>query len=109
MRQDPQVHSFILAAREREKHSACCVRNDRSGCVQTSKEECSVGVQQIGLCSSLLTSDLGLTEFLTGFRQCGASHPCPSRPVSVKDSHLTNLVFTGAHFFSTCLQYILSG
>ncbi|XP_060028701.1 inactive rhomboid protein 1 isoform X2 [Erinaceus europaeus] len=41
MRQDPQVHSFILAAREREKHSACCVRNDRSGCVQTSEEECS--------------------------------------------------------------------
>lgn len=42
MRQDPQVHSFIRAAREREKHSACCVRNDRSGCVQTSEEECSV-------------------------------------------------------------------
>lgn len=42
MRQDPQVDSFIRAAREREKHSACCVRNDRSGCVQTSEEECSV-------------------------------------------------------------------
>ncbi|KAM8778717.1 inactive rhomboid protein 1 isoform 5-T5 [Rhynchonycteris naso] len=41
MRQDPQVHSFIRAAREREKLSACCVRNDRSGCVQTSEEECS--------------------------------------------------------------------
>lgn len=41
MRQDPQVHSFILAARERERHSACCVRNDKSGCVQTSEEECS--------------------------------------------------------------------
>ncbi|XP_049758811.1 inactive rhomboid protein 1 isoform X1 [Elephas maximus indicus] len=41
MRQDPQVHSFIRAARERERHSACCVRNDRSGCVQTSEEECS--------------------------------------------------------------------
>ncbi|EPQ10252.1 Inactive rhomboid protein 1 [Myotis brandtii] len=41
MRQDPQVHSFIHKAREREKHSACCVRNDRSGCVQTSEEECS--------------------------------------------------------------------
>ncbi|KFO34796.1 Inactive rhomboid protein 1 [Fukomys damarensis] len=41
MRQDPQVHSFISTAREREKHSACCVRNDRSGCVQTSEEECS--------------------------------------------------------------------
>ncbi|XP_028341833.1 inactive rhomboid protein 1 isoform X2 [Physeter macrocephalus] len=43
MRQDPQVNSFIHAAREREKHSACCVRNDRSGCVQTSEEECSSG------------------------------------------------------------------
>ncbi|XP_036081253.1 inactive rhomboid protein 1 isoform X1 [Rousettus aegyptiacus] len=41
MRQDPQVYSFIRASREREKHSACCVRNDRSGCVQTSEEECS--------------------------------------------------------------------
>lgn len=45
MRQDPQVHSFIHAAREREKHSACCVRNDRSGCVQTSEEECSVSTR----------------------------------------------------------------
>ncbi|XP_036593757.1 inactive rhomboid protein 1 isoform X1 [Trichosurus vulpecula] len=41
MRQDQQVHNFIQATREREKHSACCVRNDRSGCVQTSEEECS--------------------------------------------------------------------
>lgn len=65
MRQDPQVHSFILAAREREKHSACCVRNDRSGCVQTSKEECSVGVLS---CCPLLS----LTEFFTGFWRCVA-------------------------------------
>ncbi|XP_053132302.1 inactive rhomboid protein 1 isoform X2 [Hemicordylus capensis] len=41
MRQDQQVHSFISAAREKEKHSACCVRNDKSGCVQTAEEECS--------------------------------------------------------------------
>ncbi|KAM3827048.1 inactive rhomboid protein 1 isoform 4-T4 [Vipera latastei] len=41
MRQDQQVHSFIRAAREKEKHSACCVRNDKSGCVQTAEEECS--------------------------------------------------------------------
>ncbi|XP_061455601.1 inactive rhomboid protein 1 isoform X3 [Rhineura floridana] len=41
MRQDQQVHSFISAAREKEKHSACCVRNDKSGCVQTAAEECS--------------------------------------------------------------------
>uniref|UniRef100_A0ABM5EZE5 Inactive rhomboid protein n=1 Tax=Pogona vitticeps TaxID=103695 RepID=A0ABM5EZE5_9SAUR len=41
MRQDQQVHSFIVAAREKEKLSACCVRNDKSGCVQTAAEECS--------------------------------------------------------------------
>ncbi|XP_058013297.1 inactive rhomboid protein 1 isoform X1 [Ahaetulla prasina] len=41
MRQDQQVHSFISTAREKEKHSACCVRNDKSGCVQTAEEECS--------------------------------------------------------------------
>ncbi|XP_074866493.1 inactive rhomboid protein 1 isoform X2 [Carettochelys insculpta] len=41
MRQDQQVHNFISAMREKEKHSACCVRNDKSGCVQTSEEECS--------------------------------------------------------------------
>lgn len=42
MRQDQQVHSFISATREKEKHSACCVRNDKSGCVQTAEKECSV-------------------------------------------------------------------
>ncbi|XP_032086363.1 inactive rhomboid protein 1 isoform X3 [Thamnophis elegans] len=41
MRQDQQVQSFVSAAREKEKHSACCVRNDKSGCVQTAEEECS--------------------------------------------------------------------
>ncbi|MBN3276838.1 RHDF1 protein, partial [Polyodon spathula] len=41
MRQDQQVHRLIQKKREQEKHSACCVRNDRSGCVQTSEEECS--------------------------------------------------------------------
>ncbi|XP_063286297.1 inactive rhomboid protein 1 isoform X3 [Pelobates fuscus] len=41
MRQDQQVHSFIQTKREKEKHSACCVRNDKSGCIQTSEEECS--------------------------------------------------------------------
>lgn len=60
------MHSFILAAREREKHSACCVRNDRSGCVQTSKEECSVGVLAPALSElPVLISDLGLTTFFT--------------------------------------------
>lgn len=41
------MHSFISAKREKEKHSACCVRNDKSGCVQTSEEECSVSVEAL--------------------------------------------------------------
>uniref|UniRef100_A0A3Q2UXH2 Inactive rhomboid protein n=1 Tax=Haplochromis burtoni TaxID=8153 RepID=A0A3Q2UXH2_HAPBU len=41
MRQDQQVHDLIREKRDIERNSACCVRNDRSGCVQTSEEECS--------------------------------------------------------------------
>ncbi|XP_039629886.1 inactive rhomboid protein 1 isoform X2 [Polypterus senegalus] len=41
MRQDQQVHRLIQQKKEMEKKSACCVRNDRSGCVQTSEKECS--------------------------------------------------------------------
>ncbi|KAK6481785.1 inactive rhomboid protein 1 isoform X1 [Huso huso] len=41
MRHDQQVHRLIQQKRQKEKLSACCVRNDRSGCVQTSEEECS--------------------------------------------------------------------
>ncbi|XP_076856430.1 inactive rhomboid protein 1 [Brachyhypopomus gauderio] len=41
MRQDQQVHDLIQEKRETERHSACCVRNDQSGCLQTSQEECS--------------------------------------------------------------------
>uniref|UniRef100_A0A672FMR9 Inactive rhomboid protein n=1 Tax=Salarias fasciatus TaxID=181472 RepID=A0A672FMR9_SALFA len=41
MRQDKQVHDLIREKRAIERNSACCVRNDRSGCVQTSEEECS--------------------------------------------------------------------
>ncbi|XP_036409259.1 inactive rhomboid protein 1 [Megalops cyprinoides] len=42
MRQDKQVHDLIQEKRAKERDSACCVRNDRSGCVQTSVEECSM-------------------------------------------------------------------
>ncbi|XP_043089911.1 inactive rhomboid protein 1 isoform X4 [Puntigrus tetrazona] len=41
MRQDNQVHELINKKQELERNSACCVRNDRSGCLQTSEEECS--------------------------------------------------------------------
>ncbi|TRY83967.1 hypothetical protein DNTS_006286 [Danionella cerebrum] len=41
MRQDQEVHELIQQKKQRELHSACCVRNDRSGCLQTSQDECS--------------------------------------------------------------------
>ncbi|XP_051959156.1 inactive rhomboid protein 1-like isoform X1 [Xyrauchen texanus] len=41
MRQDQEVHELIQEKRESERHSACCVRNDQSGCLQTLQEECS--------------------------------------------------------------------
>ncbi|XP_018426277.1 PREDICTED: inactive rhomboid protein 1 [Nanorana parkeri] len=41
MKQDLQVYRLIQEKREKEKDSACCVRNDKSGCIQTSEDECS--------------------------------------------------------------------
>lgn len=42
MRQDQEIHKLIQEKRTRERESGCCVRNDRSGCLQTLQEECSV-------------------------------------------------------------------
>ncbi|XP_010782201.1 inactive rhomboid protein 1-like [Notothenia coriiceps] len=42
MRQDEEIHKLIQEKRSREGESGCCVRNDRSGCLQTSQEDCSV-------------------------------------------------------------------
>lgn len=42
MRQDQEIHKLIQEKRARERQSGCCVRNDRSGCLQTLQEECSV-------------------------------------------------------------------
>ncbi|XP_037319630.1 inactive rhomboid protein 1 isoform X2 [Pungitius pungitius] len=41
MRQDPEIQKLIQEKRAREGESGCCVRNDRSGCLQTLQEECS--------------------------------------------------------------------
>ncbi|XP_029311936.1 inactive rhomboid protein 1 isoform X4 [Cottoperca gobio] len=41
MRQDQEVHKLIQDKRARERESGCCVRNDRSGCLQTLQEDCS--------------------------------------------------------------------
>ncbi|XP_075949445.1 inactive rhomboid protein 1 isoform X6 [Anarhichas minor] len=41
MRQDAEIQKLIQEKRARERESGCCVRNDRSGCLQTLQEECS--------------------------------------------------------------------
>jgi len=42
MRQDEEIHRLIQEKKAKERESGCCVRNDRSGCLQTLQEECSV-------------------------------------------------------------------
>ncbi|KAM4716345.1 inactive rhomboid protein 1 isoform 5-T7 [Anableps anableps] len=41
MRQDEEIQRLIQETKARERESGCCVRNDRSGCLQTLQEECS--------------------------------------------------------------------
>jgi hypothetical protein len=41
MRNDSNIFKAIQTDREIEKSTACCIRNDRGGCVQTSRDECS--------------------------------------------------------------------
>ncbi|XP_054913820.1 inactive rhomboid protein 1 isoform X2 [Poeciliopsis prolifica] len=41
MRQDEEIQQLIEETKARERQSGCCVRNDRSGCLQTLQEECS--------------------------------------------------------------------
>lgn len=41
MRQDEEIQKLIEETKARERESGCCVRNDRSGCLQTLQEECS--------------------------------------------------------------------
>ncbi|XP_056897615.1 inactive rhomboid protein 1 isoform X2 [Takifugu flavidus] len=41
MRQDEEIYMLMQEKREKERESGCCVRNDRSGCLQTLQEECS--------------------------------------------------------------------
>ena len=42
MRKDANVEKAISDDRTRENETACCVRNDGAGCVQTPRKRCSV-------------------------------------------------------------------
>ena len=43
MRKDENLEEVFAVDRQRENETACCVRNDGSGCVQVRESQCSVG------------------------------------------------------------------
>jgi hypothetical protein len=43
MRRDAKILDVLAKTKRKERETACCIRNDDSGCVQTSQAECSVG------------------------------------------------------------------
>lgn len=60
MRRDVKIIEVIAKTRRQERETACCIRNDDSGCVQSSQADCSVRG---------LWPTVGLKEFLC--------HPTP--------------------------------
>ena len=42
MRNESNFYKTIEADRLKEQETACCIRNDRGGCVQTSRSKCAV-------------------------------------------------------------------
>jgi len=59
MRKDANVERLLADARSTESRTACCVRNDGSGCLQTVKDECSVGEQHRQLVLAGVYTGLG--------------------------------------------------
>lgn len=45
MRLDAEINQEIEKIRTIERETACCIRNDDSGCVQSSKADCSVSTK----------------------------------------------------------------
>lgn len=41
MRKDKNIYEEIIRERRSEKFTGCCIRNDESGCVQTTQQRCS--------------------------------------------------------------------
>lgn len=60
MRLDDKITQQIEKTRKKEKETACCIRNDDSGCVQSSQADCSVSSLMIFLISFILFTILRL-------------------------------------------------
>lgn len=79
MRKDAKILKEIEKGREKERETACCIRNDDSGCVQSSQADCSVScVIYCGLavcwqddnCNALLICCGCGSGFITGNVNC---------------------------------------
>ncbi|XP_033236868.1 inactive rhomboid protein 1 [Drosophila pseudoobscura] len=42
MRRDSKIMDVVIKTRRHERETACCIRNDDSGCVQSSQADCSI-------------------------------------------------------------------
>ena len=42
MRNDSTIYKEIKKDMNKESETACCIRNDRGGCVQTTEKKCTV-------------------------------------------------------------------
>lgn len=54
MRKDAKIIKEIEKGREKERETACCIRNDDSGCVQSSQADCSVSFKSLFTLRNLL-------------------------------------------------------
>lgn len=58
MRKDKNIMKEIEKWREKERETACCIRNDDSGCIQASKEQCTVRYKYLLLISKCQISNI---------------------------------------------------
>ncbi|KAG8224903.1 hypothetical protein J437_LFUL006261 [Ladona fulva] len=79
MRKDYKVMKEIEKAREKERETACCIRNDDSGCVQSSQADCS---KQISTWKKWSAGDSGPGGRISG-SVCGLDPKFCEAPPSV--------------------------
>ncbi|KAK7574159.1 hypothetical protein V9T40_011350 [Parthenolecanium corni] len=79
MRKDMKIIKEIEKMRNRERDTACCIRNDDSGCVQASQAECS---KAISTWKKWSTDDIGPNGRVSG-SVCGLDPKFCEAPASV--------------------------
>lgn len=62
MRRDLKILDVMAKTRRQERETACCIRNDDSGCVQSSQADCSVRGLWPTVCVFLIKSGENVTD-----------------------------------------------